>query len=82
MSTAATNAEQNVTAKDAQQSTSTSEATSANDASRTGNENSTDSGPAQEQLQQTGPGPKQLRSHFRGMPKQWEKNRQPKKDDE
>ncbi|KAI3325447.1 hypothetical protein HD806DRAFT_533115 [Xylariaceae sp. AK1471] len=35
-----------------------------------------------EQLQQTGPGPKVLRSHFRGMPNQWEKNRHPKKDDE
>ncbi|KAF2966232.1 hypothetical protein GQX73_g7342 [Xylaria multiplex] len=43
--------------------------------------NDTDSGASNETLQQTGPGPKVLRSHFRGMPKQWEKNL-PKKDGE
>lgn len=51
---------------------STTETVSANDASKA--ENSTDSGASQEQRQQTGPGPKVLRSHFRGMPSQWEKN--------
>ncbi|KAJ3554589.1 hypothetical protein NPX13_g10574 [Xylaria arbuscula] len=50
---------------------------------KTNIDNQGDSGASkEEELQQTGPGPKVLRSHFRGMPRQWEKNQPPKKDDE
>lgn len=71
MGDATANQGQTVPAKDAQQPTP--ETTSANDAKT---ETSTGNGSAQEQqAQETGPGPKVLRSHFRGMPKQWEKNR-------
>ncbi|RYC58068.1 hypothetical protein CHU98_g8140 [Xylaria longipes] len=75
MSDTATDQNQSVPAKDTEQSTA--EAVSANDASKT--ENGTDSSTSQEQPQ---PGPKVLRSHFRGMPNQWEKNQKPKKDGE
>ncbi|RWA11539.1 hypothetical protein EKO27_g3580 [Xylaria grammica] len=64
------------TTKEAEQSTTQT----VSDTSKT--ENSTNSGASNEPLQQTGPGPKVLRSHYRGMPKQWEKNQQPKKDGE
>ncbi|KAH8163389.1 hypothetical protein CIB48_g4866 [Xylaria polymorpha] len=78
MSNTATDQNQSVPAKDTEQSAA--ETVSTNDASRS--ENGTDSAASQEQLQQTGPGPKVLRSHYRGMPMQWEKNRHPKKDGE
>ncbi|KAI0188546.1 hypothetical protein F4808DRAFT_459104 [Astrocystis sublimbata] len=79
MSDTKTDQNQSVPAKDTeQQATATS--TSAADASKT--ENGSTSSGTQEPLQQTGPGPKQLLSHFRGMPNQWEKNRAPKKDGE
>ncbi|KAI0537460.1 hypothetical protein GGR58DRAFT_502167 [Xylaria digitata] len=63
--------------KEAEQATT--ETISTNDTSTP--ENGTDSGTSNENLQQTGRGPKVLRSHYRGMPKQWEKNL-PKKDGE
>ncbi|KAI8626248.1 hypothetical protein F5Y19DRAFT_230483 [Xylariaceae sp. FL1651] len=76
-----TNTDQNqpTVTKDTEQSATTASSNVTDDASKS--EQSTDSGAAQEQLQQTGPGPKVLRSHFRGMPNQWEKNLHPKKDD-
>ncbi|KAJ8108842.1 hypothetical protein ONZ43_g6303 [Nemania bipapillata] len=71
MSSTTANQEQSVPAKDVNQATA--ETVSENDASKT--ENGTGTGAPQEEPQQTGTGPKVLRSHFRGMPRQWEKNR-------
>ncbi|TGJ84575.1 hypothetical protein E0Z10_g4184 [Xylaria hypoxylon] len=78
MSNTATDQGHSAATKEAEQSTT--ETTSTNNTSKT--ENDTDSGTSNEQLQQTEPGPKVLRSHFRGMPRQWEKNLNSKKDDE
>lgn len=61
-------------AKYAQPQQSTAETTSVNQAENDTQSSST-TAQEQEQLQQTGPGPKVLRSHYRGMPNQWEKNR-------
>ncbi|GAP88576.1 hypothetical protein SAMD00023353_7000510 [Rosellinia necatrix] len=79
MSDTTLNQNQGVAAKDAEQSTA--ETVPANDASTT--EHNTDPTAAQDKgQQQTGTGPKALLSHYRGMPRQWEKNLQPKKDGE
>ncbi|TRX90683.1 hypothetical protein FHL15_008458 [Xylaria flabelliformis] len=76
MSTTVTDQNQSAPAKDTEQQTTT-ETASTNDASRA--ENGTDSGASQEQNDS---GPRVLRSHYRGMPNQWEKNQRPKKDGE
>ena len=70
MSSTAADQGQNTATKEVEQSTN--ETVSENDTSKP--ENNKDSDASQEQPQQTGPGPKVLRSHFRGMPRQWEKN--------
>lgn len=85
MSDTATNQNQNqdvAAAKDARPQQSTAENTSVDEAgndakssSATAQEQGQEQEQKEEQPQQTGPGPKVLRSHYRGMPNQWEKNR-------
>ncbi|KAI1757587.1 hypothetical protein F4782DRAFT_525397 [Xylaria castorea] len=76
MSDTAKDQNQSAPTKDTEQQ-ATNETASTNDASK--NENGTDSGASKEQNDS---GPRVLRSHFRGMPNQWEKNQRPKKDGE
>ncbi|KAI0867171.1 hypothetical protein F4860DRAFT_508669 [Xylaria cubensis] len=77
MSSTVTDQNQSAPAKDTKQQATTETASTTNDASKA--ENGTDSGASQEQNDS---GPRVLRSHFRGMPNQWEKNQRPKKDGE
>ncbi|KAI1742339.1 hypothetical protein F4680DRAFT_445901 [Xylaria scruposa] len=76
MSNTVTDQNQSAPTKDTEQQAAT-ETASTNDASKA--DNSTGSGASQEQNDS---GPRVLRSHFRGMPNQWEKNQPPKKDGE
>lgn len=59
--------------KDVEQKAETALANDGPKTEKSTGDSATEQGQDQQQ-QQTGPGPKVLRSHFRGMPKQWEKN--------